>query len=286
MVRVRHPIFALGCLAALASAAGADCTFVPDPSSRSFAAAGGSGRVVVLVDPGCAWTATSNRPAFLRVISGARGTGPGVVEFSLAPNRRGKRRQGTLRIAAASLTVTQGAAFADVPPTDPAAREIGRLSARGITLGCGGEDYCPDQVVTQGELAELLIKAVGQPNPPQPATQRFIDVPPTSPFYPFVEQMALRHITLGCGGGNYCPQAAVPREQMAALVLRSLGEFDPPPPAMQRFLDVPPSNPFYAFIEEMAVRGLAVECGCDVFCPSVPLTRREAAQFLVRAFDR
>jgi hypothetical protein len=37
----------------------------------------------------------------------------------------------------------------------------------------------------------------------------------------FIEQMALRGITLGCGGGNYCPSLAVSRGQMAAFLVRA-----------------------------------------------------------------
>ncbi|HWP41586.1 MAG TPA: S-layer homology domain-containing protein [Blastocatellia bacterium] len=72
---------------------------------------------------------------------------------------------------------------------------------------------------------------------------------------------------------------------MAAFIVRALGEFNPPTPAMQRFLDVPPTSPFYAFIDRMAVLGITAGCGGGNYCPLAPVTRSQMAAFLVRAFN-
>jgi hypothetical protein len=108
-----------------------------------------------------------------------------------------------------------------VPQSHVFFTEIGKLSARSITLGCDSSNYCPGLTVTRQQMAAFIIRALGDFNPPQPATQRFLDVPPSNPFYSFIEQMALRGITLGCGGGNYCPSLAVSRGQMAAFLVRA-----------------------------------------------------------------
>ena len=134
-------------------------------------------------------------------------------------------------------------------------------------------------------MAAFIIRALGDFNPPAPAQQRFADVPPSNVFYAFIEQMAQLGITVGCGGGNYCPSQPVTREQMAAFIIRALGVPNPPPPAQQRFADVPPSNQFYPFIEEMAVRRITVGCAPGSYCPSAPVTREQMAAFLTRAFD-
>jgi hypothetical protein len=65
----------------------------------------------------------------------------------------------------------------------------------------------------------------------------------------------------------------------------ALGEFSPPQPAAQRFLDVPPSNPFYAFIDRMAVLGISAGCSNTNYCPLDSVTRAQMAVFLVRAFN-
>jgi hypothetical protein len=72
---------------------------------------------------------------------------------------------------------------------------------------------------------------------------------------------------------------------MAAFILRALGEFSPPPPATQQFLDVPPTSPFYAFIHRLAALGITNGCGATSYCPQDPITRAQMAVFLVRAFN-
>lgn len=58
---------------------------------------------------------------------------------------------------------------------------------------------------------------------PAPATASFTDVPTTHPFFNEVQQLVKSGVTFGCGGGNYCPDAAVTRGQMAAFLSRALG---------------------------------------------------------------
>jgi hypothetical protein len=149
-----------------------------------------------------------------------------------------------------------------VPVGHPFYEVIGKLSARGITAGCGSGNYCPDTVVTREQMAAFILKAKGEFNPPAPGNQRFNDVPPSNPFYHFIDRMAVLNITAGCSVSPplYCPGNAVTRQQMAAFIIRGLGVFNPPVPAVQRFNDVPPGNPFYAFIEEMALRDITAGC--------------------------
>ena len=52
-----------------------------------------------------------------------------------------------------------------------------------------------------------------------PPPQMFNDVPASSPFCRWIEELARRGSSAGCGGGSYCPGRAVTREQMAVFVL-------------------------------------------------------------------
>ncbi|HWP44820.1 MAG TPA: NBR1-Ig-like domain-containing protein, partial [Blastocatellia bacterium] len=113
----------------------------------------------------------------------------------------------------------------------------------------------------------------------------FSDVDPSSPFYPAINRIAELGITTGCAPGVFCPNQPVTRDQMAAFIIKALGVLNPPQPAQQRFADVPPTNLFYSFIEEMAVRGITSGCGGGNYCPSQPVTRAQMAVFLVNAFD-
>jgi len=58
-----------------------------------------------------------------------------------------------------------GTRFGDVPADYWAARFIEQLAADGVTGGCGGGNYCPDQPVTRGEMAVFLAAAFHLPLP-------------------------------------------------------------------------------------------------------------------------
>lgn len=52
------------------------------------------------------------------------------------------------------------------------------------------------------------------------ASHGFSDVPDSNPFHDDIDFIQDRGVTLGCGGGNYCPDDFVTREQMAAFMKR------------------------------------------------------------------
>jgi Zn-dependent metalloprotease len=87
---------------------GGACSFSINPTSASFAAAGGSASVTVTTQAGCNWTAVSNN-SFITVTSGASGTGSGTVSYSVAANTS-TARSGSLTIAGLTHSVSQAAA--------------------------------------------------------------------------------------------------------------------------------------------------------------------------------
>ena len=87
---------------------GGTCSFSINPTSASFAAAGGTGSVTVTTTAGCNWTAASNN-SFITVTSGASGSGNGTVTYSVAANTS-VARNGSLTIAGLTHSVSQAAA--------------------------------------------------------------------------------------------------------------------------------------------------------------------------------
>jgi hypothetical protein len=117
-----------------------------------------------------------------------------------------------------------GSVFLDVKAGDFAASFIERLAADGITSGCGNNNYCPGAVVTRAQMAVFLLRAkYGSSYTPPPASGVFADAPLGSFAVAFIEQLAAEGITAGCGGGNYCPNAKVTRDQMAVFLVRTFG---------------------------------------------------------------
>ena len=112
--------------------------------------------------------------------------------------------------------------FADVLPGAFAANFIEQLAADGITSGCGGGNYCPNQPVTRAQMAVFLVRARhGLGFAPPSAVGIFADVPPGSFGANFIEQLAADGVTSGCGGGNYCPDSSVTRAQMAVFLVKT-----------------------------------------------------------------
>ena len=58
---------------------------------------------------------------------------------------------------------------------------------------------------------------------PAPQTATFNDVPVNDPAFQFVEALVASGITVGCGAGNYCPEAPLTRRQMAVFLAKALG---------------------------------------------------------------
>ena len=100
-----------------------------------------------------------------------------------------------------------GNTFLDVGASDFAAAFIEQLFLDGITSGCGGNNYCPNDQVTRAQMAVFLLRAKhGAGYTPPAATGVFGDVDLAYWAVAWIEQLAAEGITAGCGGGNYCPE--------------------------------------------------------------------------------
>jgi len=122
-----------------------------------------------------------------------------------------------------------GTVFNDVPAGSFAAAFIEQLAHEGVTTGCGGGNYCPGSPTTREQMAVflLLTKEGSGYTPPACITPTFNDVPCSSGFAPWVDELARRGITGGCGNGNYCPSSSVTRGQMAVFLATTFGMATP-----------------------------------------------------------
>jgi hypothetical protein len=80
-------------------------------------------------------------------------TGPGDATLRLYKARVQWRRQ----VSAAPAVAT----FTDVPVGHPQFRFVEALVSSGVTGGCGGGNFCPDQSLTRGQMAVFLSVALG-----------------------------------------------------------------------------------------------------------------------------
>jgi S-layer homology domain len=80
----------------------------------------------------------------------------------------------------------------------------------------------PKTATATVRLHQLMIYYKLQVSP-APGSATFLDVPVGSTYHRFVEALYQSGITAGCGGGNYCPNTAVTRGQMAVFLSIALG---------------------------------------------------------------
>jgi hypothetical protein len=186
-------------------------------------------------------------------------------------------------------TLHVGFSFNDVYPLfNVFYTPIETLLHHGITAGCGsGEGFCPGLATTRQEMAAFMLLAREGTGfvPPACASAPFADVPPSSAFCPWIDEIRRRGIVAGCGDGRYCPRDPVGRREMAVFVLGALDHtFVPPPCTVPPFEDVPITSPFCPAIQELKLRGVVAGCGMGYYCAAFPVTRQEMAVFITGTF--
>jgi hypothetical protein len=187
----------------------------------------------------------------------------------------------------ASLHV--GGSFPDVPQ-NAFYPFIENLFHNGVTGGCAGGGYCPGNNVTRAQMAVFLLKSRwGAGFIPAPATgTAFGDVAADNPFAPWIEELVREGVTAGCGGGNYCPNNPVTRQQMAIFLLKTkFGATYVPPQGTGIFGDVAPCPGLVCdHIEDLFNRGITGGCQATplLYCPTNPNLRQQMAVFLVKTF--
>jgi glucose/arabinose dehydrogenase len=99
----------------------------------------------------------------------------------------------------------------------------------------------------------------------------------TSTFLDSIHWLYYEGITVGCGGGRFCPTAAVTREQMAIFLVRA---FDHPAVEQDYFTD-DEGRSGESSINALRAAGITSGCGSPtLFCPTRRVTRAEMAIFL------
>jgi hypothetical protein len=201
-----------------------------------------------------------------------------VAQEDIAPDTQGQRKRWRLHM---------GDSFADVPRSNAFYRFVETLLHHFVTAGCTATEYCPLTPTTREQMAVFVVvarDAAGDP-PPECATPMFNDVPASSGYCRWIEELARSGVVTGCGGGNFCPSASISREEMAVFTLRTLDPaLVPPLCATPMFADVPASSPFCRWIEELARRGVVTGCGGGNYCPTAPVTREQMAVFISGTF--
>ena len=108
-----------------------------------------------------------------------------------------------------------------------------------------------------------------------------------------IEIIAARGITVGCDPtrpDRFCPDRVVTRAQMTAFLVRALGDEEDAEESgaavtTSRFSDIPDGVWYLPYVERLADLGVVEPYEDGAFRPSEPLTRRDMAVLLTRAFS-
>jgi S-layer homology domain len=173
--------------------------------------------------------------------------------------------------------------FLDVPYTYFAWRFVEAVHNAGVMDPCSSGNFCPNDQVTRGSMALLLLKAKEGSSyvPPPCTTATFNDVPCSDPLAPWVEELVRRGVTAGCGNGSYCPTSPVTRAQMAVFLIKTVEgpSFVPPSCTTPPFADVPCSSPFAPWVKLITDRGITAGCGNGNYCPDNTVVRGQMSVF-------
>lgn len=176
--------------------------------------------------------------------------------------------------------------FADVPASHTFAVEIDWLAVTGITRGCNppqNDLFCPEGVVTRGQMAAFLVRALGLVE--NGAGDLFTD-DDASVFEEDIDRLGTAGIARGCdppANRRFCPELGVSRAQTASFLVRALDYREGARGDL--FID-DDGSVHEGDIDRLATAGVTRGCNPpanDRFCPEHVLTRGEMAALLYRA---
>ncbi|MBS1825936.1 MAG: hypothetical protein JST93_11490 [Acidobacteria bacterium] len=167
---------------------------------------------------------------------------PGLGCFtsnSFCPSSQLKRSEAAVLIV---RSIYRGDAFPDaatnyfpndVPYWHQHYRWIQKLRQLGITMGCGTDAFCPDDYVSNGQLAVMAVRAWQildrgevDNNFTYNGPQVYGDVPPSHVFFKWIhkayELRIMESSTQECGYWIYCPDIAASRGKASLFMVRGI----------------------------------------------------------------
>ena len=96
---------------------------------------------------------------------------------------------------------------------------INRLAKAGLAISCGTKRFCPNQILSRGQLAAFVSRVLDLSKSPK---DYFRD-DNGSKYESSINRIARAGLTSGCAPHRYCPSGVVTRGQMAAFLHRTFG---------------------------------------------------------------
>ena len=170
--------------------------------------------------------------------------------------------------------------FSDVQPSDYFYIPVRYLYCAGVISGYADGTFRPYNNTTRGQLSKIVVLAEGWAL--DCTTQHFTDVPPTDPFYCYVETAFGHGIISGYSDGTFRPGNNVTRGQLSKIIVLAEGWADNCP-TPGHFSDVPPDNPFFCYIETAYAHGIISGYSDGTFRPGNNATRGQICKIVYEA---
>jgi hypothetical protein len=101
----------------------------------------------------------------------------------------------------------------------------------------------------------LVERYTACPPTPTPCPITFTDVPPDNTFYSYIRCLACRNILGGYADGTFRPGNNITRGQLSKIVSIAANITDPIPSTQRTYADVPNTNTFWLWIEQLSSEG-------------------------------
>ncbi|GMA33397.1 GH92 family glycosyl hydrolase [Litorihabitans aurantiacus] len=232
----------------------------------------------------------------------AAGTYPGrdLVRVEARPLPAFTFPEGATTVWEHVFTPPTSSPFADVPVENMFFEEIAWAFSAGITTGWPEADgtvtYRPLAKINRDAMAAFLFRLAEVENYDAPTVSPFTDVSTDNQFYREIAWLHEQEISTGWvqadGSAQFRPLEPINRDAMAAFLYRlaeTAGPVEHDVPAVSPFLDVAPTDQFYAEITWLAENGVTTgwvgNDGSAQYEPLMPIARDAMAAFVYR-FDR
>jgi hypothetical protein len=170
--------------------------------------------------------------------------------------------------------------FSDVWASDYFYEAVRYLYCAGVISGYGDGSFRPYNNTTRGQLSKIVVLGEGWPLACDAG--HFSDVPPNNPFFCYIETAYAHGVVSGYSDGTFRPGNNVTRGQLSKIIVSAEGWPLVCPP-VGHFSDVPPSNPFYCFIETAFSHGVISGYSDGTFQPGSNATRGQISKIIYTA---
>ncbi len=175
-------------------------------------------------------------------------------------------------------TPSCASSYSDVTPADYFYPAVRYLTCHGVLAGYADGTFRPYANMTRGQLSKVVVLAEDW-TIQTPTTSHFSDVPPSNPFYIYIENAYAHNIIDGYSDGTFRWGNDVTRGQIAKIVALAEGWLLLRPDQPD-FSDVPPDHPFYTFVETAFYHGILSGYADGTFRPYAPATRGQVSKIV------